>query len=154
MRVDAEQLGMKPSRSFGKAQPTPTREWCADPGLPPSTLSGGAPSCAMRRPGLSAGHVDRPPCPFDRVELLTPWRGLLDCPRVRVVQDPERMLREPCACLWSTPIWVRTKGAMIAPPGPGTRRPVRAALPVRIRALAWIPDPFPHSRTEVQGAGS
>ena len=27
-------------------------------------------------------------------------RGLLTCPRVRVVQDPERMLREPCLRVW------------------------------------------------------
>ena len=27
-------------------------------------------------------------------------RGLLDCPRVRVVQDPERTLREPCLHVW------------------------------------------------------
>ena len=72
LRVDAERLGKEPGRSFGKAQPTQTREWWTNPGLPPSTLSGGAPSCALRRPRLLAGHVDRPPCPFERVEPLTP----------------------------------------------------------------------------------
>ena len=41
-----------------------------------------------------------------------------------------------------------------APHHPGTRRPVRAALPVRIRVTAWILDLLPYPRTIAQEVGS
>ena len=66
----------------------------------------------MHRYAVEAGHVDRPRVRSTASSLSHRGCGLLDCPRKWVVQDPERMLREPCACLWSTPcFWVRVTGA-------------------------------------------
>mgnify|MGYP003324036075 CR=1 FL=1 len=70
--VDAEHLGRE-TRSFVRtAQPTPTREWCIGRGylLPRCVKKPLRVQCAGQ--GCWRVTLTPPPCPFDRVEPLTP----------------------------------------------------------------------------------
>jgi hypothetical protein len=70
-------------------------------------------------------------------------RGLLTCPRMRVVQDPGRMPREPCLHLWGdAAVWRLVAGV---PRGPAATRHSHTpsswvGLAVRICVTAKIRD--------------